>query len=165
MTNNQAVQGPYIQLAIPERHYLKVVQFLGRLDAGENSDAPETDKDVGLKKTPKGRIKANSRPAKEWTPSELTQLKHEIMTRRKYLAPLFELMAANPGGFVHKADYEKASGFNGTQLRSALAGLTQYIGKRFERSNWPFSWEWNLNGSAQTSYIMSVTQAEAWNKA
>ena len=165
MSTNQEIQGPYIQLAIPERHYLKVVQFLGRLDAGEGGDTPEADKDVGLRMTPKGRVKANSRPAKEWSSSELTQLKREITSRRKYLAPLFELMSANPGGYVHKADYENASGFNGTQLRSALAGLTQYIGKRFERSNWPFSWEWNLNGSAQTSYIMSVGQAEAWNKA
>jgi len=165
MTNNQEIQGPYIQLAIPERHYLKVVQFLGRLDAGESGDTPIADKDVGFKMTPTGKIRANSRPSKEWTPSELTQLKREIMTKRKYLAPLLELMAANPGGYVHKADYEKASGFKSTQLRSALAGITQYIGKRFERSNWPFDWEWNLNGSGETSYIMSVAQAEAWNKA
>jgi hypothetical protein len=135
------------------------------LDAGESGDNHEADKDIGIKMTPRGRIKAASRPAKQWTPGELTQLKHEITSKRRYLAPLFELMAANPGGYVHKADYEKASGFTGHQLRSALAGLTQYIGKHFERSNWPFKWEWNLNGSAETSYTMSVEQAEAWNRA
>ncbi len=165
MTNNQEMQGPYIQLAIPERHYLKVVRYLGRLDSGEDVDALEVDKDVGIKLTPKGKIKANSRPAKEWTLGELTQLKWEITSRRKYLAPLFELMAAKPGGYVHKADYEKASGYTGHQLRSALAGLTQYVGKNFERSNWPFDYEWNVNGSAEVSYTMSVEQAEAWNKA
>jgi hypothetical protein len=164
MTNNQELQGPYIQLAIPERHYLKVVRYLGRLDAGEDVDT-ESEKDIGIRMTPNGRIKANSRPAKQWTPSEITQLKHEITSRRKFLAPLFELMAAKPGGYVHKADYEKASHFNGRQLRSALAGLTQYIGKHFERSNWPFEFVWNLNDSGEVSYFMSVAQAEAWNKA
>ena len=142
---NQDMQGPYIQLAIPERHYLKVVQFLGRLDSGESGDPRQAVTDAELEKTPHGRIKVSSRPAKEWTSSELTQLKHEIKSRRRYLAPLFELMAANPGGYVHKADYEKASGFSGRQLRSSLAGLSQHIGKRYERSNWPFSWEWGCS--------------------
>src|ERR1700722_8788777 len=92
---SQEIQGPYIQLAIPERHYLKVVQFLGRLDAEENGDTYEADMGEGIKMTPKGRIKTASRPSKGWTPSDLTQLKREITTKRKYLAPLFELMAAN----------------------------------------------------------------------
>jgi hypothetical protein len=162
---SQDIQGNYIQLAVPERHYLKVVQFLGGLDAAGGGDSHEEDKVVGFQTTPSGRIKAASRPAKAWTPGELTQFKREITSRRKYLAPLFELMAANPGGYVHKADYEKASGYKGPQLRSALGGLTQYIGKTFERSNWPFSWVWDLNGSGETSYTMSVEQAEAWNKA
>src|ERR1700685_3344494 len=105
MKNNQEMQLPYIQLAIPERHYLKVVQFLGGLEAADIGDTTEPDKDVGLRMTPNGRVKANSRPAKQWTASELTQLKREVTTRRKYLAPLFELMAANPGDYVHKADY------------------------------------------------------------
>jgi hypothetical protein len=165
MTKDQEMQGPYIQLAIPERHYLDVVRFLGRLDAGENGDTNEAEKDVGIRMTPYGRIKGASRPAKEWTPGELTQLKCEITTKRKYLAPLFELMAANPGGYVHKADYVKASGFTGPQLRSALGGLTQHIGKHFERSNWPFKDEWNVNGNSEMSYMMSVEQAEAWNRA
>lgn len=161
MVKSEVMQGSYIQLAVPERHYLEVIQYLARLDADENGDT----KEVGIKMTPKGRIKASSRPAKVWTSGDLAQLKHEITTKRKYLAPLFELMAANPGGYVSKADYEEASGFKGHQLRSALAGLTQYIGKNFERSNWPFGWEWNLNGSAETSYIMSIEQAKAWNRA
>lgn len=165
MMKEQEIQGPYIQLAIPERHYLKVVRYLGRLDAGEDVAADETEKDVGIRLTPNGRIKAASRPAKEWAPGELSQLKREITSRRKYLAPLFELMSANPGGYVHKADYVKASGFTGNQLRSALAGISQYIGKHFERSNWPFEYEWNANGNSEVSYKMSVEQAEAWNKA
>jgi hypothetical protein len=165
MEKEQEMQGQYIQLAVPERHYLKVVQYLGRLEAGEDVYADGVEKDIGLQKTPKGRIKANSRPAKKWTHDELSQFKHEITSRRKYLAPLLELMSANPGGWVHKADYEKASGFTGNQLRSALAGMSQFIGKRFERSNWPFDYEWNVNGSSEVSYKMSVEQAEAWNKA
>jgi hypothetical protein len=165
MMKDQEMQGLYIQLAVPERHYLKVVQYLGSLEAGEDVDAGKAENDVGIRLTPNGRIKANSRPAKKWTPDELSQLKHEITSKRKYLAPLLELMSANPGGYVHKADYEKASGFTGNQLRSALAGISQYIGKRFERSNWPFEYEWNVNGNAEVSYKMSVEQAEAWNRA
>ena len=78
MMKSQEMQGQYIQLAVPERHYLKVVQYLGSLEAGDDVDTNEVEKDVGLQRTPKGRIKANSRPAKKWTHDELTQLKHEI---------------------------------------------------------------------------------------
>ncbi len=52
----------YIQLAVPEQHYLKVVQYLGSLEADEDVDINEVEKDIGLQRTPKGRIKANSRP-------------------------------------------------------------------------------------------------------
>jgi hypothetical protein len=165
VTVNQEIPGQYLQLAVPERHYLTVLHFLARLDASEKGQDSGTNLLGGLKTTPSGRVKVSSRPAKKWTPSELTQLKHEIMTKRKCLAPLFELMSAAPGVHVMKADYVKDSGFKGSQLRSALAGISQYIGKRFERSNWPFGREWNLNGSGETSYFMTVEQAEQWNRA
>lgn len=54
-------------------------------------------------------------------------MNHEITSKRKYLAPLFELMVTKSGGFVHAEDYMKASGFTGMELRSALGGLTHYI--------------------------------------
>jgi len=159
-------------LEVPGRHYARLLTMLGDLMSREDTDLDTTSPaavaegsdDRQTELTPTGRIKATSRPPKDWTAEEIAELR-KIIEDRPVLASLVELLAAAPGQAVTMTDFETSTGFTRTQLRSALAGLTQTVGKRYERSNWPFRGDFNVDESGEASYWMKADVAAMWTEA
>lgn len=149
----------FIDIPIPQEHYWQVVQFVSQLRQGSDTQVVTTR----VEKTRTGRVKAKTRPRRDWTEPELADLKQEV-SKRSVLSALFKLITERPGQLVSMTEFETETGFTRRQLRSALAGMTQFIGKRFERSNWPFYSEWNVDNNGQQSYAMTEELAQMWNR-
>jgi hypothetical protein len=107
-------------------------------------------------------VPTNKLPFVEWTTEDLVKLGQIAnLTTRSTL----DLCSEQPGVPVSLTRVVDAASVTRFAARAQLAGLTQIVKRRFGRRNWPFTVEWDVDGSGQQFYVITGEVATRWHAA
>lgn len=123
---------------------------------------PDISKSIVAPGTPTAEISTEKLPSADWTATDLVALGRvaNITTRTA-----LDLCAERPDGHVSLTEIVEAAGVTRPAARGQLAGLTMVTKRRFGRRNWPFVFEWAVDGSQQAFYTMPAPTAALWRQA
>lgn len=101
-------------------------------------------------------------PFVEWTTEDLVKLGQIAnLTTRSTL----DLCSEQPAVPVSLTQIVDATGVARPAATAQLAGLTQTVKRRLERRNWPFTAQWDVDGTGQAFYVISEEAAKRWREA
>ena len=164
MTNSEM-----IEIAVPVRHYAKVVQYLAELYAKEGegnrlradpvqSDLPSSEVDPGLTVGEAGFLS----DVLGWNREEILTLRDS--TSNASTIAIFELAKEREDGTANYRDVMARTGRTENQVRADLSGLGKTSSRRFKKASWPIQLEGTIptDGVSKYAYRVPKQYLEWW---
>lgn len=123
---------------------------------------PDLEKSIIAPGTPTSQVSTDMLPAVEWTTPDLIALGR---VANQTTRTILDLCSDRPNASVSLTEVVEVAGVARATARAQLAGLTVTIKRRFVRRNWPFKFQWVVDGVQQASYIMTDDIAARWREA
>jgi hypothetical protein len=171
MTNDTDDLVPF---QVPRSHYAAMVAALAVEMAKTAGDVQSAADDVIGRPATEGNhpfefanaqrsSHAQKKPMRAWTANDLKALRQAV-TAKPVARAMLDLTFKQADKPVSFSEVCAVAGVSHAQGRAGLAGLTVLVRNRFDRDNWPVTWQWAAGGEAQAYYIMSTDVASLWSE-
>jgi len=143
---------------------LRPYQFNGAtlLDASQVIPLPEAESYLVQLRERVAEVQKLELPDQAFAEEDFQRLAAELTNPS--VRAIFTECSKRPGEWISFSEMLTVTGATHPQLRAALAGLTMWVKRRFERGNWPIDSSWSVTGDGQMHYRLDSERAAWWRR-